>query len=220
MDKIVIVGSSGHAKVVVDAVEKHNKYSVAGFIDSYRTVGSTTLGIPVLGSEEDLPNIIEKYGIRYVFIAIGDNAVRYKVFNKIKQIVPELPFCSIIHPLASVGKDVIIGEGTVLMAGVVVNSSSVIGDFCILNTNSSLDHDSKMANFSSLAPRVTTGGGCYIGDFSAVGIGATLKHGVMIGDNSVVGANSLVLNNVPSGFVVYGTPAKKVRTRGFGDKYL
>lgn len=220
MENIVIVGSSGHAKVVVDVVEKQKKYQVVGFIDSYRDVGESTLGIPVLGGEGDLPNIIKEHNVKYAFIAIGDNAIRHKVFNKIKSLVPDLSFCTIVHPAANIGKDVLIGKGTVVMAGAVVNPSSVIGEFCILNTNSSLDHDSTMASFSSLAPRVSTGGGCNIGEFSAVSIGAVLKHGVTIGNDSVVGANSLVLNNVPSGVVAYGSPAKQVRTRSFGDKYL
>lgn len=220
MDKIIIIGSSGHAKVVVDAIEKQGKYKIVGFIDSFRKINSKTLDIPVLGNEKDLQNIIEKYHIKYAFIAIGDNTVRYKVSEKIKKIAPNLLFCSIIHPNTSIAKDTKIGDGTILMAGAVVNSSSVIGDFCILNTNSSLDHDSKMDNFSSLAPKVSTGGGCHIGNFSAISIGASLKHGITIGANSIIGANSLVLEDIKPNTVSYGTPAKKVRERTFGDKYL
>jgi acetyltransferase-like isoleucine patch superfamily enzyme len=84
------------------------------------------------------------------------------------------------------------------MAGVTVNPCCSIGRFCILNTNASLDHDSSMNDFSSLAPRVATGGNCKIGACSAICIGATLVHGVSIGEHTVVGAGSTVLGDIES----------------------
>jgi acetyltransferase-like isoleucine patch superfamily enzyme len=106
------------------------------------------------------------------------------------------------------------------MAGAVVNPCCNIGRFCIVNTNASIDHDSIMEDFSSLAPGVATGGNCRIGIFSAVSIGAILRHGVTIGDHSVVGSASTVLRDVEAFSVAYGTPAKKIRDRQQGDKYL
>lgn len=110
--------------------------------------------------------------------------------------------------------------GAVIMAGVAVNPCSSIGRFCILNTNCSLDHDSIMNDFSSLAPRVATGGNCKIGAYTAISIGAILIHGVSVGEHTIVGANSTVLGNIESYKVVYGTPARVIRERKPGDKYL
>ncbi|MFT5170846.1 MAG: acetyltransferase-like isoleucine patch superfamily enzyme, partial [Candidatus Marinamargulisbacteria bacterium] len=110
--------------------------------------------------------------------------------------------------------------GTVIMAGVVINASCNIGEFCILNTNSSFDHDSVMDAFSSLAPNVSTGGNCRIGRFSAINIGATLIHGIRIGEHTVVGAGSTVLRDVDSYCVSYGSPSVKAGQRKPGDKYL
>ena len=59
------------------------------------------------------------------------------------------------------------------MAGVIVNSDSKIGDHCILNTRSALDHDCELGDFSSLAPGATTGGKVSIGAFSVIALGAT-----------------------------------------------
>lgn len=220
MESIVLVGSSGHAKVLVDIVEKQGKYQIAGFLDRNRPVGEATLGYPVIGQEEDLPQLIQKYGLKGILVAIGDNFIRAKVATKIREISPGLAFIKAIHPSANIGKEVLIGEGTVVMAGAIINPSCSVGRFCILNTNSSLDHDCVMEDFSSLAPRVATGGNCRIGAFSAISIGATLIHRVTIGEQCVVGAGSTVLKSVEPFQVVYGTPARSIRSRKAGEKYL
>jgi len=220
MDNIVIIGSSGHAKVVIDIVRKEGKFNIVGLLDKFRSVGDQTLGYPILGKEEDLPNLIRVHCLKGAIIAIGDNFTRSKVASRIKTISPELPFVRAIHPTASIANEVVIEEGTVVMAGVSINPCTSIGRFCILNTHSSLDHDSVLADFASLAPGATTGGNCQIGEYSAISIGAILIHGITIGAHSVVGAGSLVIKSIESFVVAYGAPAKVIRSRLPGDKYL
>lgn len=220
MDAILLVGSAGHAKVIVDIVEKQGKFRIAGFLEPGRPKGDLVLGYPVVGQESDLPELIATLGIQGVLIAIGDNFIRSKVAAKIGAIAPGLPFVTAIHPDASIGRDVTIGEGTVVMAGAIVNPATSVGRFCIVNTNASLDHDCVLEDFASLAPRVATGGNCCIGTFSAIGIGAVLIHRIVVGEQSVVGAGSTVLKPVDAFQVVYGSPAKVIRSRKAGDKYM
>jgi len=220
MDNIVIVGSSGHGKVIIDIVEQEGRYKIAGLLNKYGKVSEWTLGYQVLGQIEDLPQLTTRHGLRGAIVAIGDNFVRSKVAARIGEICPDLPFVSALHPRACIARDVSVGAGTVIMAGVAVNPCCSIGRFCILNTNASLDHDCVMEDFSSLAPRATAGGDCRIGGYSAVGIGAVLVNGTHIGEHTVIGAGSTALNNVDSFKVAYGTPAKPVRDRSPGDRYL
>lgn len=220
MLNIIVVGSSGHAKVVVDIIERERKFNIVGFCDSFRSVGEETAGYQVLGSEQDLPDLISKYAIMGAIVAIGDNSIRLKVTSAIRAICPDLKFVSAIHPSSSIGKGVVIGEGTVVMAGAVVNPHSRVGDFCILNTLSSLDHDSVLGDFASLAPGVRTGGSCRIGKLSAIGIGAVLVHNICVGEEAVIGAGSTVMKDVDSLVVAYGTPAKMIRKRESGERYL
>ncbi len=219
MENIAIIGSLGHAKVVIDCIEKEGRYKIAGLISNDPTTNSV-FGYNVIGSDESLKDCVSKYKLKGVIIAIGDNHTRQLVAQKTKSNCPDLPFISAIHPSAVIGKDVKIGEGSLILAGAIVNASSIIGDFCILNTGSSLDHDSSMADFSSLAPHSCTGGGCKIGLGSAIGIGATLIHNVEIGEHSVIGAGSTVFNSVEAYTLTHGTPAKKIRSRHPSDKYL
>ena len=216
----VVVGSAGHARVVIDIIEKDGSHRIVGLLDRFRKPGEEELGYPVLGKEEDLPALVEAHGVDSVVIAIGDNFIRGQVAAKIEELCPSIEFASVVHPGASVGRDVSIGPGTVVMAGAAVNPLSTVGRFCILNTNASLDHDSTLGDFASLAPNSVTGGDCRIGKYAAIGIGATLVHGVEIGDHAVVGAGSLVLESVAPYTVAYGSPAKLIRSREAGDKYL
>lgn len=220
MEKIIIVGSEGHGKVIIDIIEKEGKYSIAGLVNANPKPDSTIMGYPILGSDNDLLQLREKFPNCLFFIAIGDNIIRHKVKQKIEQLFPLIHFPSAIHPSAQIAKDVKIGSGVCIMAGAIINSSSTIGDFCIINTKAGIDHDNHIDQFTSLAPNVTTGGDVSIGEFSAIGISATVKHGITIGNHVVVGAASYINNNIPDNVVSYGIPGKIIRNRAIGEKYL
>ncbi|KPA16718.1 Sialic acid O-acyltransferase, NeuD [Candidatus Magnetomorum sp. HK-1] len=220
MDNIVIIGSSGHAKVIIDIVEKESRYRIAGIIDPHKKKGEKILGYSILGQKEDLPQLMISHAIKGAIVAIGDNFTRSAEVSRLREICPDIIFVSAKHPKASIAKDVTIGEGTVIMAGANINPSCSIGLFCIINTNSSLDHDSEMKNFSSIAPGVTTGGNCKIDDFTAISIGATLIHGIHIGEHTVIGAGSTVIKDIQPYKIAYGTPAKVIRDRIQGEKYF
>ena len=36
MENILIIGASGHAKVIVDIIEKQNQYNIYGFLDTFK----------------------------------------------------------------------------------------------------------------------------------------------------------------------------------------
>jgi sugar O-acyltransferase (sialic acid O-acetyltransferase NeuD family) len=220
MDNIIIIGSSGQARVVIDIVRREGRFNIAGLIDRFRTPGEQTLGYSVLGGEEDIPHLMVAHGVTGAIIAIGDNFVRASVACAVSANNPGLGYKTAVHPSASIGMDVEIGDGSVVMAGAVVNSCTRIGNHCILNSACSLDHDSVMADYSSLAPGVVAGGYCKIGEYSAVGIGATLRDRVHIGAHSIVGAGALVMKDVDPFIVAYGVPARKIRSRKEGERYV
>ena len=220
MDKIVIVGASGHGKVVADVVEREGRYAILGWIDSYKPAGGEFFGYPVLGAEEALLGLWQRREIVGGLIAIGDNWSRGRVAEKICSLAPDFAFVTAVHPSAQIARGVSVGAGTVLMAGVIVNSDSRIGAHCILNTRASLDHDCIMDDFSSLAPGVTVGGMARIGMYSAVSLGANIIHGKNIGAHTVVGAGALVQKDIPDHCVAYGVPARVIRQRAEGERYL
>lgn len=211
---IIIIGAGGHA-VSVANVALGSGMSVMAFVDDNKA-GNDLLGIPVITQKQ----CIEEHKTANLAIAIGDNAVRERVSNEYKSELPLAYFPSIIHHSAIIGMNSKIGDGTVIMPLVNVGPNSFVDTFCIMNTSSSIDHDCEMKSFSSIAPRVVTGGNVRIGIRSAISIGATIKHGVEVGNDTIIGANSYVNKNIDNNIVAYGSPCKPVRERIKGDTYL
>lgn len=222
MEKIplLIIGSSGHAKVIIDIVEKQGKYDIMGLVDSNRSIGEETLGYKVLGDETVLIKFYLESINLHLFIAIGDNAVRFKVFNQINALGKPFNYATVIHPTAIIGKDVKIGVGVAVMAGSVINPASAIGNFSIINTASSIDHDCQVNDFATISPGAILGGSVKIAQFAVVSIGATVIHGINIGEDSIVGAGATVINHIGNNEIHVGVPARKLRNRNHGEKYL
>jgi len=218
--KVLIIGSSGLSKVIIDIFEKEGRHQISGLLDDFRNVGEETLGYKVVGKVEDIPDLLDDNTNCKIFIAIGDNWSRQKVMNRVLDINPDIDFVSAIHPSAQIGKNVKIGKGVVIMAGAIINSDTQIGDFTILNVKASISHDCKMSDFSSLGPNVTVGGYVTIGEFSAISIGATIKDRLNIGKHSVVGAGALLLKDCEDNVFMYGVPAQKIRSHEIGEKYF
>lgn len=220
MKNILIIGASGHSKMVIDIIKKNNEYNIIGLIDSFKKVGSKISDYEVIGNENDIPNLIEKHNIFGALISIGDNWVRKQMKEIIETETPTLKFISAVHPSAVLAEGISIPKGTVIMANVTINSDAEIGEFCILNTKSSLGHDSIMNDFSSLAPGVTIGGNVFIGFCSAISLGASVIQNLKIGKHTVVGASSLVLKDIGDFKLAYGNPANEIKNRKPNEKYL
>lgn len=220
MKSILIFGAGGHAKVIVDIIEKQGKYNIAGFVDKYCSKNTVFMGYTVLGDDSSLKDIVSNYEICGGVIGIGDNSIRSKVRDLIIQVIPNFEFINCIHPKSILGKDVTLGGGNVVMAGAIINPSTKIKNHCILNTNSSIDHDGLMSDFSSIAPNTTVGGSVKIGDYSAIGIGANIFESIKIGRNCIIGGGSRVCHDTKDNSIYYGSPSKSIREHKIGDRYL
>jgi sugar O-acyltransferase (sialic acid O-acetyltransferase NeuD family) len=209
MENILIFGAGGHGKVIVDIVEKQGVYQILGILDPNKKPGELFCGYPVLGGDETVGRHASKAsrGI----IAVGENSIRARVTKHVSEIHPAFAFVSAVHPSAVLGKDVAIGPGSVVMAGVVINSGSRIGSHCVLNTRCSLDHDGLLGDFAQIAPGATLGGNVRVGEHAFVGLGASVIHEKKIGEHAVVGAGAVVIRDVPSYSVAVGVPARVIK---------
>lgn len=88
MKNIVIIGASGHAKVVSDIVEEQGKYKVVGVLDKFRGVGDVAVGKLVLGDEDDLPQLANDHNLSGGIVAIGDNFRRSTVSERVRSACP------------------------------------------------------------------------------------------------------------------------------------
>jgi len=192
MSKLYIYGASGHGLVVNDIATLCG-YNEIIYIDD----GDNTY--PTFDSlEKDL-------SIPLIF-GIGSNRIRAKLFKKVES--HGFSIISLIHPSATVAKDVIIKRGTVVMANVVINASSSIGEGVILNTSSVVEHENCIADFVHISPNVALAGNVTINTNTHIGIGSSVIQSITIGKNSIIGAGSIVLKDIPSSVVAYGNPCK------------
>lgn len=220
MKNIVIIGASGHAKVIIDIVEKQGVFRIVGLIDTFKKLGHKIYDYAVLGTEKDMPEVLKAHAVFGGIIAVGDNFTRMHLFNKISVSNSVFQFINAIHPSARIEENVSIGNGTVIMAGTVINNNVVIGKQAILNTKCIINENTKIENFSSIAPGVTLGSHVEIGCCSAISLGAKISKNLKIGNNTVVGAGSVVLESFGDNQIVYGNPAKTMRLRQTDEKYL
>jgi sugar O-acyltransferase (sialic acid O-acetyltransferase NeuD family) len=218
--KLMLIGSRGHAHALLALLTRLGSYEPVGLIDSFRPAGSQAHGLPILGTEADVPNLCERHGIRNLLVAIGDNYKRQAMSERLHSHCPEIIFPHLVDPTAVVASDAQLAPGVVVMAQAHVGAGCVLGEGSLLNTRASLDHDSRMDAYASLAPGVVTGGRVLIGRGSAICLGALLSNNLQIGAGTVVGAGSLVLRDLPADVLAYGTPARVVRNRQPGESYL
>jgi sugar O-acyltransferase (sialic acid O-acetyltransferase NeuD family) len=208
MQKIIILGGGGHAKVLIDLMIVNGNYEIVGILDIGLMKGAKVLGVPVLGGDDILTDIFNK-GIKTMCIAVGsarDNSTRCRLFDTSKQI--GFTISSLIHSNSYVSEKSTISEGVQIMAGVTIQTSTCIGENSIINTGTIIDHDCFVGKHTHICPGVIIAGGVTIGNNSFIGPGATVTKGVEIGNNSVVGAGAVVINDVPDGLMVIGVPAK------------
>jgi len=205
MEKIIVVGGGGHAKVVISILKKIGKYKIIGYTDIKNQ--GPILGIEYIGTDEEIIH----YNVSMAAIGIGvleNFKNRYKIINN--YIKKGFKFPSILSPDAIVNEDVSIGEGTVLMDGVVINSGTSIGNFSIINTRGSIDHDCKIGDFVHIAPGVTLSGGVRIGNNSLIGIGSTVVQYKTIAENCIIGAGTVITRDCLESGKYAGIPMKRI----------
>jgi len=206
MKNVFIFGASGHAKVVIDILERMEGYSIIAVIDDDASLWKTELlDYPVIGGRQYLLDGSVSKNANGI-VAIGNNQARLKVAAWLKE--QGVVLCNAIHPGVQIGRDVHIGAGTVIMAGTVINSGAWVGENAVINTGVTVDHDCIIEGGVHIAPGCNICGGVTVGEGSLVGAGSVIIPGITIGINAVVGAGSTVIKSVPDGETVVGSPSR------------
>lgn len=198
MKELVIIGASGHGKVVADIAVKCG-YTEIKFLDDDTDIRNCGK-YPVVGNSSRVKEIDGD-----VIVAIGNPAVR----NRIQSSIEEERLAVLIHPNAVLAEDILIGKGTVIMAGAVINPCSVIGKGCIINTCASVDHDCKLEDYVHVAVGAHIAGHVEIGKGTWIGAGATVSNNVRICDGCMIGAGAVVVGNISEADIYTGIPARK-----------
>lgn len=197
MNRLIIIGASGHGKVVAD-IAKLSGYRDIVFLDNNLEIKECA-GYPVSG-----PDTMVKDLEGDLFIAVGNAEIRRRLMDR----EADRSFPVLIHPSAVIAEGVKIGDGTVVMAGAVVNPDTKIGKGCIVNTSSSIDHDCVVEDFSHIAVGAHLCGTVHVGKGTWVGAGATVSNNVNICGSCMIGAGAVVIKDIEEPGTYVGVPAK------------
>ena len=217
---VVLFCAGPQTRVVIDILQDQPEFKIVGLIDSLQPIGSQFYGHQIIGRQDDLRTLSKKYNFQSGIVGLGDNYLREKIVHEILKQIEGFRFINVISNFSYISPTSKIGAGNVIMPGVVVNSEAEMKNHCVINTNSSLEHNSIMDDFSSLSAGVTTGGYLKIGKYSAIALGVTILDRTSIGENVVVGSGSLVTKDLESHGLYYGSPAKRIRDRKPFERFL
>lgn len=199
--KLIIVGTGGHGKVVLD-IAKQNGYTDISFLAD-NPQGEIWCGYPVLGTSLDAL----QYPDAVFIVAVGNTAVRKQIQKRLS--LQGLQFATLIHPSAIVAEDTVIGEGSVIVAGAVINPGAVLGKGVIVNTCASVDHDCLIGDFVHIAVGAHISGTVAIGECTWIGAGAIVSNNISVAAGCTVGAGAVVIKHIRESGTYIGVPAKK-----------
>jgi sugar O-acyltransferase (sialic acid O-acetyltransferase NeuD family) len=210
LEQIFIFAAGGHAKVVLDVIEKQGLYEPVFIVDDDPALkGKTFFGYHVLGGREDLLAAKRSAHPENCLVAIGDNVKRLNVAQWLEEHGYEL--ISAVHPSAQIARGVSIGVNSVVMAGCVINSDTRIGNSVIVNTAATIDHDCVIADGVHIAPGCHLCGNVALGPAALLGAGTIVSPGITVGGSTIVGAGSVIIEDLPAEVVAVGHPAKVVK---------
>jgi len=201
---MIIIGYSGHGFVVYGILTAAGK-KITGYCDNEKKQYNP-FALQYIGTE-DSEVALAAFKQSGCFIAIGNNATREKVYNKLLQ--KNCILQNAIHPSAIIDSSATIAKNAVMVsANVVINPLATIGVGAICNTGAIIEHECVVGNFAHIGPGAVLCGNVTVGNNSFVGANAVIRQGITIGNNVMIGAGAVVVKDVPDNVTVTGVPAK------------
>lgn len=206
----ILLGHGGHARVVLDVLQCLG-CEIAGVLTPDLAPGGHWHGLPVLGDDAWLEGRQAK---DYAY-AIGIGMVphrpdlRARLYARLRALELDVP--PLIHPSAILARNVQVGEGAQIMAGVIVQPGAILGENVLLNTGARIDHDCRLDGHCHIAPGALLCGEVKVGEGAFIGAGATLIQGVTIGQGAQVAAGATVVRDIEAGIRhIPGRPPKPI----------
>lgn len=201
----MLVGASGHGKVVADMALLSGEWQEIAFLDDNPQI-EAEFGLQVVGKTTDAPQYANDY---IMVVTIGNNVVRARIMEDFLE--KGIRFATIIHPSAIIGNDVDIGAGSVVMGNAVINCCTKIGKGSIINTSATVDHDCVINDYVHCSPGVHVAGKVQVGDRTWLGIGSIVINNVSISSDCVIGAGAVVTKSISKPGRYIGVPARRMK---------
>lgn len=209
--RVVGLGAGGHAKVVIEILRVRAEVELVGLLDaSLHLRGKSVSDVPVLGSDEMLPELIHS-GTRHFFVGLAgarDLAPRRRVYDLAAGM--GMQAVDAIHPSAILSGSAKLGAGVTIMPGAIINASASLGIDVIVNSGAIIEHDCSIGDHVHIATGARLTGGVRVGSLAHIGAGAVVRQTITIGAGAIVGAGAVVIRDVAPHTVVAGVPAREL----------
>lgn len=204
---IILVGGGGHCKSAIDLILATKEFEIGGIVDVKENVGGEILGFPIIGTDDDLENLVGKFDCFAVTVGqIKSPDLRVKIYGHLKSLKAEMP--TIIATSAYISSSAKIGAATMIFHHAVVNAEVEIGENCIINNCALIEHETIVEANCHISTGAVLNGNVVVKQGSFVGSNATVRHGATVGERAIIGAGSMVTKNVEAGTIVVGNPAR------------
>ncbi|MDU8432120.1 acetyltransferase [Pseudomonas syringae] len=209
VNKLIIVGAGGFGREVhqwlEDWINCNDGWLLSGFIDDTKSVHGSKVGYtPILSTIKDYVPAVNDY----LVCAIAKPSDKKKVVTDL--LSRGCRFFTLIHPRAIVGRNVVVGQGSVICPFTVLSADLWIGMFATINSMCTVGHDVRVGDFVTISGHCDITGGVKLEDEVFLGSGATVAPNVSVGLRSIVGTGSVVIRSVAPDLTVFGVPAKRI----------
>lgn len=205
MQPLVLIGGGGHAAACIDVILATGQFSILGILDSKEKVGHDVMGIPIIGTDEDITTYANSASFLITFGQFLDmRSLFYQKYSSVS-------FATVISPFAYVSKTAFIGKGSIVMHHAVVNAKAVVQNNVIVNTMALVEHDTVVENHVHLATKSVCNGHVHIGERCLIGSGAVVLPSCSITKNTVIAAGAVVNRSIEVSGTYAGCPAEKIK---------
>ncbi len=201
---LILIGGGGHCKSVIDVAESVG-YNILGVLDMLEEVGKSVLDYKVIGTDDDIPQYVDKAEFIITVGFIKNPAIRVRIYNKVKEAGGKL--ATIVASTAHVSRYASLGEGTVVMHQAVVNAGAQVGANCIINTFCNIEHDAVIGDQCHISTGAMVNGDCKVGEKVFIGSQSVIANSITVEEDIIVGAGSVVRKSISEKGVYAGNPA-------------
>lgn len=205
---MVVAGTKGFAIQLLDVFAQLGHEKDLAFFDNISAEISPIISsrFPVLRTTQEVKRHFADISPNFA-LGLGTPNHRKKIHLLLSELGGQAT--TIISPRSIIGQyDIEIGEGTTILTGAIIESTSKIGTGCLININSVVTHNCIIGDYTEVSPGAIITGNCHIGNQCFIGTGAIILPNVKVGDHVTIGAGSVVTKDIPDNSTVVGIPAK------------
>lgn len=209
-EPIILVGGGGHCISAIDVIESNKQYEIKGILDMPDKVGQSILGYPIIGSDDQIQELVSHTPNFLITVGQIRNAkIRKKIVEKVILVKGELPVIS--SGLAYISRHADVEDGTILMHGAVINAGAKIGKACIINSKALIEHEATVGDFTHISTASILNGQVSVGSNCFIGSNTVIANNITICDNVIIAAGSQVLKSITKPGIYIGSPLRKIR---------